>query len=48
MVGYRIEARRTFWALTALGARWAEGSSVSEARLKIVEAVFEDVGAFTT
>jgi hypothetical protein len=34
--------------MIALGARWAEGSSVREAHPKILEAVFDDVGAFTT
>ena len=31
-----------------LGARWAEGSIVREAHPKIVEAVVDDVSAFTT
>ena len=33
--------------MIALGAGWAEDSSVHEAYPKIVEAVFDDVGAFT-
>jgi pyrophosphatase PpaX len=33
--------------MIALGAEWAEGSSVREAHPKILEAIFDDVGAFT-
>jgi phosphoglycolate phosphatase-like HAD superfamily hydrolase len=46
-VAYDMEAAAEV-GMMALGARWAEGSSVREAHPKILEAVFDDVGAFTT
>jgi hypothetical protein len=46
-VAYDMEAAAEV-GMIALGARWAEGSSVREAHPKILEAVFDDVGAFTT
>jgi hypothetical protein len=42
---YDMEAA-TEVGMIALGAGWAEGSSVHEAYPKILESVFDDVGAF--